>query len=1189
MRLLRLSSLYFCALLICAALPARAQVVISQVYGGGGNSGATYTNDFIEIFNAGASPVSLAGYSVQYASATGTSWQVTNLPSTSLAAGQYLLVQEAQGAGGTTALPTPQATGTIAMSASAGKVALSSSTAAFTVACPTTGLVSLVAFGTTANCPTPTGNTSNTTGARRKTAGCTISASNNADFDIIAPTPRNTSTALNPCGVVTPSNPTVTATATPSAAQVGELVLLRATVQPGSNPVSTGIAVVANLSAIGGAANQSMYDNASNGDVTAGDNIFSFSATIPAGTSTGSKSIGVGVGDAQLRSASATVSLSVVQLMAIHDVQGSGLLSPFNGQVVVVEGIVTARRSNGFFLQAAAAGVDANPATSEGILVFTNAAPSGNAAVGNSVRVMGTVAEFKSSTNPHQLTLTELTSPDVSLLSTGNPLPAPVVITSALANASGPIDNLERLEGMRVSIPTLNVVAPVGAFIAEATASSPLDGVFFGVVPGVARPFREPGVGALETTVFPGGISPTVFDTNPERIRVQSSGQVGAPLLGADVGDSFTGLVGVLEYGFGAYNLLPDPSAPIVVTPGSTPTAVSVAGTSEITVGGFNLQRFFDDVNAPGISDPVLTVTALSNRLKKTANAICGYVRTPDILGVVEVENIEILTRLANNINTGDTQAPGSCARNPQYSAYLQEGNDVGGIDVGFLVSAAEVSPGAPRVQVLDMIQLGKDTTISNPDGSTSLLNDRPSLLLLARVNQANGAHYDLTVIINHLRSLSGVNSTDPGSNGWSSDGARIRAKRAAQAAYLAGIIHARQVANPSERIVLLGDFNAFEFNDGYTDSMGVITGRESPAGSVLNYVDSPITTPLTNMAELSPAGERYSFSFDGNAQSLDHAVVNQTVLDSTASVRAEHARINADFGEDNYGDFTVPVRVSDHDPVVLFLGESAFATADLAVAVNAGAPAVLFRQTASFGVGIANAGADAARPVTVDFTLDEAISGVQAQPSAGWTCSSPVASGGATRWTCTAASLDAQATGNVAVLVPTSAAVAGMTLALSATVQSPMTDPSLGNNTGSASVLVADAAADLAAKVAGPMNHAVAGKLAVFPVGLTNRGPNAARSAVLTVVANAPRQSIVMVVAPGFRCQPAASSPSQSSWRCTAYQAYPSGGRTSAVVVTQTKYALRGVPFAIGANFSSATVDLNPANNTSAAPLFGP
>src|SRR5512145_1002446 len=86
------------------------ELVISQVYGGGGNTGATYTHDFVELFNLGTTPVSLAGWSIQYASATGggnlgaTTTQLTELPAVTLQPGQYFLIQEAQGSGGTTAL-----------------------------------------------------------------------------------------------------------------------------------------------------------------------------------------------------------------------------------------------------------------------------------------------------------------------------------------------------------------------------------------------------------------------------------------------------------------------------------------------------------------------------------------------------------------------------------------------------------------------------------------------------------------------------------------------------------------------------------------------------------------------------------------------------------------------------------------------------------------------------------------------------------------------------------------------------------------------------------------------------------------------------------------------------------------------------------------------------------------------------
>jgi uncharacterized protein (TIGR03437 family) len=182
-------------------------VVISQVYGGGGNASAPFTNDFIEIFNRGTTAVNLAGWSVQYQTANGTStWQVTAICPTGtclLQPGQYFLVQEGGGATGSP-LPTPNATGTIAMAATAGKVALLNTTTALTGACPSSAnILDLVGYGTTANCfegsgPAPA--PSNTTADLRAGNGCTDTNSNAADFATGTPNPRNTSSPTNSCG-----------------------------------------------------------------------------------------------------------------------------------------------------------------------------------------------------------------------------------------------------------------------------------------------------------------------------------------------------------------------------------------------------------------------------------------------------------------------------------------------------------------------------------------------------------------------------------------------------------------------------------------------------------------------------------------------------------------------------------------------------------------------------------------------------------------------------------------------------------------------------------------------------------------------------------------------------------------------------------------------------------------------------
>jgi len=198
-------------------------LVLSQIYGGAGCGTvgcSTYKNDYIEIFNRGGSPVSVNGWSVQYASATGTTtWTVTSLPNVSIQPGQYFLVAEGAGANGVNNVPTPDATGTIAMSATAGKVALVSSTTALNGTCPSTNVIDEVGYGATANCsetaPAPAPSTANA--IFRASSGCTDAGNNSTDFTAAAAAPRNTATATHNCTGGTNNPPTITAPANPIA------------------------------------------------------------------------------------------------------------------------------------------------------------------------------------------------------------------------------------------------------------------------------------------------------------------------------------------------------------------------------------------------------------------------------------------------------------------------------------------------------------------------------------------------------------------------------------------------------------------------------------------------------------------------------------------------------------------------------------------------------------------------------------------------------------------------------------------------------------------------------------------------------------------------------------------------------------------------------------------------------------
>ena len=147
------------------------------------------------------------------------------------------------------------------------------------------------------------------------------------------------------------------------------------------------------------------------------------------------------------------------------------------GRLVSTTGIVTAVVSNGFFIQNPDNAVDADPNTSEGVFVFTSSRPAAPAAVGNLVQVTGTVAEFIPSSDPNSPPSTEISgSPTVSLISSGNPLPTPVTLTAADTNPAGPIDQLEKYEGMRVHVDVMTVSGPTDGNLSEANATSTSNG-----------------------------------------------------------------------------------------------------------------------------------------------------------------------------------------------------------------------------------------------------------------------------------------------------------------------------------------------------------------------------------------------------------------------------------------------------------------------------------------------------------------------------------------------------------------------------------------------------------------------------------------------------------------------------------------------------------------------------------------
>lgn len=253
--------------------PAKS-VVISQIYGGGGNSGAPWRNDFIELYNTGGETIDLGNWALHYSSATGTTWQRTLLFG-SLAPGRRYLVQQASGGANGTPLPTPDLTGTIPLAATAGKIVLTRTTTAIPggTICPAgSDVVDLAGYGNSANCfegvgPAPSPGSA--TAIARIERGCRDTNQNRADFLAVTPAPLNGASPAIICGQ--PTTPAGVGLARPTPAQAGSPITLEVAVTAGTNPPSSRISVTADLRAIGGAAGQPLSDTGTGADEMAGD------------------------------------------------------------------------------------------------------------------------------------------------------------------------------------------------------------------------------------------------------------------------------------------------------------------------------------------------------------------------------------------------------------------------------------------------------------------------------------------------------------------------------------------------------------------------------------------------------------------------------------------------------------------------------------------------------------------------------------------------------------------------------------------------------------------------------------------------------------------------------------------------------------------------------------------------------
>ncbi|MDN3024811.1 endonuclease/exonuclease/phosphatase family protein [Streptomyces sp. S.PB5] len=769
-----------------AAVPS-ATAVISEVYGGGGNSGATLTRDFVELANAGSEVFDLSGYSVQYlpGSASASSlWQVTPL-SGSLAAGNRYLVGEGVGSGGTTALPTPDASGSIAMSATTGTIALVSGTTALT---------------------------------------CKTAADCTAD-----------SRVLDIVGYGT------------------------AVVREGTGP-ATGASNTASVSRAESLADTD--DNAA--DLTAG-------TPTPVNSAGQTPDTGGGEGGG---GGGGTTDPGTAR---IHDIQGTTRVSPYAGKAVTrVPGIVTGVRtsgSKGYWIQDPEADTDAR--TSEGLFVYTGSATP-TVAVGDSVLVTGKVTEYYPSSSSQSVT--EITGPTVTVLSSGNALPAPVALNTTTVPdaytpdaAGGSIDALpleptayaldfyESLEGERTTFTDARVVGATTAY----------DELWVTVKPD-------------EHPTTRGGTVYSAYDQpNTGRLKVMSLDSTAA-FPTANVGDALSGTTtGPLDYStYGGYNVQATQLGTLVPAGLKREVTRRQKG-NELAVATYNVENL-DALDA-------------QEKFDRLAEGVAVNLNSPDIVALEEIQddngatNDGTLTSEATLTRFTDAIR---AAGGPRYSwRYITPENSTDGGEPGgnirqvFLFNAKRVAfqdrAGGDATTATTVVKTRKGARLTYSPGRINPTSDAWDSSRKPLVGEFVFHGESVFVIANHFTSKGG---DQPLHGRYQQPTRSSETQRAAQAAEVNTFVKSLLAADKHAKAVVLGDLNDYEFS-----------------GTVTTLTDGGVLTPLITTL---PAAERYTYVFDGNSQTLDHTLTTPAVTHFDYDV----VHINAEFAD----------QASDHDPQIV-------------------------------------------------------------------------------------------------------------------------------------------------------------------------------------------------------------------------------------------------------------------------------
>ncbi|MBK9493199.1 MAG: lamin tail domain-containing protein [Xanthomonadales bacterium] len=589
--------------------------------------------------------------------------------------------------------------------------------------------------------------------------------------------------------------------------------------------------------------------------------------------------------------ATATITDDDLPITAIHAIQGNGAASPLATQAVRTAGnVVTNVGPAGFTIQTPDADVDADPLTSQGVYVFTTSAPTYDdgapVQVGDEVSVLGTAIEFFTMTEV-SVTTTRNATNSITVTATGEPLPTAMVFSSGSglpstdpAALSCGTSNFECYEGMLISIPAGRVSSGNQRFSTDLFGEVYID-------PRGSNSLREPGV-RFGSTTSAANAAAGIWDGNPEVLEMDTDFMIPTNAGVEFVGGTQFSATGTIGFDFGDYEFWP---TTLTITPETNvaPRPVPLAGATDMTIGSFNVLRLCDAIDDRGTgtieftcySDTIVQETdpvRVSLKLAQLSAYIREVLRSPDVLGVQEVEKLSILTLLANQIHSDG---------GPAYQAYLVEGNDPGGIDVGYLVNP-------DRVQSVNVVSMQEGETWNDPSSGVTELHDHPPLLLTGEFTGVANQALPFMVINNHTKSRSGVDTSD-------ANGERNRAKRFLQAKSIATLVQAIQTDELTAQIplIVVGDHNAYQFTDGYADVVGLIAGTYNDAANTCapsnSVTDCKLGTPnivspvLQNAVSSLPSNEQYSYRFTENFgavqgstgrdvatnQVLDHVLMN--------------------------------------------------------------------------------------------------------------------------------------------------------------------------------------------------------------------------------------------------------------------------------------------------------------------------